>query len=163
MIVWWGEWSPDRRSSIRLSSGVFLLVSSRVFRYQTRYHHLFLHMRTTSCQDNQIAIVTRLHTPINYTLCLVYPTLPHWRLRCDSSGACTACYRRIYVTILTCLSICLSIVLSQPCQLFYHSVEQNICPYYPIAINTARDAYTDKPHPPNHFIAYPPASPTFER
>ncbi len=54
-------------------------MSSRVFRYQIRYHHLFLHMRTTSCQGSQIAIVTRLHTPVSCTLCLVHPlSLPQY-------------------------------------------------------------------------------------
>src|SRR6266498_24406 len=72
--MWWGRWSPDRRSSVRLSSGAFLLVSPRVFGHQTRHHHLFLQMRTTSCQDSQIAIVTRLHTPVSCTLCIVHPS-----------------------------------------------------------------------------------------
>src|SRR6266536_3482132 len=118
-MLWWGRWSPDRRSSVRLSLGVFLLVSPRVFRYQTRYHHLFLHKRTTSCQDSQIAIITRLYIPVSYTLCLVHPlSLPHWRSRCDSSGACITCCGRVYVSILTCLSTCLSYLTLY--QLFYH-------------------------------------------
>src|SRR6266487_7043421 len=77
-LVWWGRRSSDRRSSIRLSSGAFLLVSSRVFGHQTRHHHLFLQMRTTSCQGSQIAIVARLHTPVSCTLCLVHPSLPQY-------------------------------------------------------------------------------------
>src|SRR6266511_1721820 len=161
-IVWWGRWSPDRMSSVRLSSGAFL-VSPRVFRYQIRYHHLFLQMRTTSCQGSQIAIVARLHISVSCTLCLVHPSLLHWRSRCDSSGACTACCGRVYVAILTCLPICLSVVLSQPCQSFYHSVEQNVCPYFPVAVSTARDACADRPHLFGYFMAYPPASPIFER
>src|SRR6266511_3355221 len=131
--MWWGEWSSDRRSSVRLSSGAFLLMSSRVFRYQTRYHHLFLHIRTTFCQGSQIAIITRLHTLINCTLCLVYPlSLSHWRSRCDSSKACTTYCGYVYVAILTYLFIYLSCL--SPCQLFYYSVNQNVCLYYlPVA------------------------------
>jgi len=71
-------------------------LASSDIRYQTRHHHLFLQMRTTSCQGSQIAIVARLHTLVSCTLCLVHPlSLPHWRSRCDSSGACTACYGRV--------------------------------------------------------------------
>src|SRR6266511_5981790 len=83
---------------------------------------------TTSCQNNQIAIVTHLHTPVSCTLYLVHPlSLPHWRSRCDSSKTYTAYYRRIYVATLTCLSTYLSYL--SPCQLFYHSIKQNIYPY----------------------------------
>ncbi len=117
---------------------------------------------TTSCQDSQIAIVARLHTSVSCTLCLVHPlSLPHWRSRCDSSGACTACCGRVYVAILTCLPTCLSYLTLY--QLFYHSVEQNICPYYPIAVNIARDEYADRSHPSSHFMAYPSVSFIFER
>ena len=162
MLLWWDEWSPDRRSSVRLSSGAFLLVSPRVFRHQTRHHHLFLHMRTTSCQGSQIDIVTRLHTSISCTLCLVHPlSLPHWRSRCDSFEAYTTYYEHIYVAILTYLPTCLSCL--SPCQLFYHSIKQNVCPYYSVAVNTARDIYTDRFYPPGHFMIYSPISPTFER
>src|SRR6266498_5513301 len=67
-----------------------------------------------------------------------------------------------YVAILTCLSICLSCL--SPCQLFYYSVDQNVCLYYlPVAVNIARDACVDRSHFPGHYMVYSPASPIFER
>src|SRR6266498_2079736 len=101
-IVWWGRWSSDRRSSIRLSSRAFLLVSPRVFGHQTSDKTLDKTSPSVPSDedhllsDSQIAIVTRLHISVSCTLCLVHPpSLPYWRSRCDSSGACTACCGRV--------------------------------------------------------------------